>query len=268
VRLTVLGSGSRGNALLVQSGDTALLVDAGFSHKDLERRMARAGCARAPVQAIVLTHEHGDHARGAATAARAWSVPVAASRGTLGAVALRDGTAGIPLAPARAVRVAGFGVTAYPITHDAADPTMVVVEDATGLKLGVAFDVGTVTSALRHALRGLDAVVIESNHDEVLLRASSYPPSVRARIAGNGGHLSNRQTAELLVSSAHAGLELVVLAHLSELCNRAELARDAVTAALRGTAFRGRVVVASQDEPTSPLDVRTSPQLALGLGRG
>ena len=266
MRLTVLGSGSRGNALLVQSGDTALFVDAGFSHKDLERRMERAGCAGAPVRAIVLTHEHGDHARGAAKAACAWSVPVAASRGTLGAVVLKSGTAGIALEPARAVAVAGFRVTAYPITHDAADPTMVVVEDAAGLKLGVAFDVGTVTSALRHALRGLDAVVIESNHDEVMLRASSYPPSVRARIAGSGGHLSNRQTAELLAGAAHAGLGLVVLAHLSELCNTAELARDAVTAALRGTAFRGRVVVASQDQPTAVLDVRTSAQLTLALG--
>ena len=99
-----------------------------------------------------------------------------------------------------------------------------------------------------------------------MLRASSYPPSVRARIAGSGGHLSNRQTAELLAGAAHAGLGLVVLAHLSELCNTAELARDAVTAALRGTAFRGRVVVASQDQPTAVLDVRTSAQLTLALG--
>lgn len=265
MRLTVLGSGSRGNALLVESGDAALLVDAGFSRQTIERRMRQAGCTRTP-GAIVLTHEHGDHARGAAVAARAWRVPVAASRGTLDAVALKDGTAGIALAPSRAVSVAGFAVTAFPITHDARDPMMVVVEDPAGIRIGVAFDAGTVTTALRHALRGLDAVVIESNHDEVMLRSSSYPPSVRARIAGVGGHLSNRQTAELLVTAAHRGLGLVVLAHLSELCNRAELARDTVTLALTRTAFTGRVVVASQDEPTPMLEVRPSEQLALPLG--
>lgn len=266
MRLTVLGSGSRGNALLVESADRALLVDAGFSHQDLERRMKVAGREPAAVRGIVLTHEHGDHSRGAARTASRWGVPVAASRGTLDAVTLKDGTGRITLAAARPVDVAGFRVTAFPITHDAADPMMVVVEDATGRRIGVAFDAGTATAALRHALRGLDAVVIESNHDEVLLRSSSYPPSVRARIAGTGGHLSNRQTAELLVEAAHRGLELVVLAHLSEQCNRPELARDAVAAALRATAFRGRVVVATQDAPTATLDVALSAQLALPLG--
>jgi phosphoribosyl 1,2-cyclic phosphodiesterase len=267
VRLTVLGSGSRGNALLVESNGDALLVDAGFSHKDLERRLNVAGHRAPPIRAIVLTHEHGDHARGAARAAATWSVPVAASRGTLGAVALRDGTPTIALAPARTVAVESFRVTAFPIAHDAHDPVMVVIEDGAGVRLGVAVDVGTTTTALRHALRGLDGVVIESNHDEVLLRASDYPPSVRARIAGHSGHLSNRQTAELLGAAAHAGLGLVVLAHLSELCNRADLALAAARAALRLTPFRGRLVVATQDEPTLPLDVAVGDQLSLGLGR-
>lgn len=265
MRLTVLGSGSRGNALLVESGGDALLVDAGFSHRDLEQRMQRAGRAPASVRGIVLTHEHGDHARGASRAAATWGVPVAASRGTLAALALRNGTASIALSPSRAVAVAGFRVTAYPITHDAADPVMVVVEDAAGLRTGVAFDAGTVTTALQHALRGLDAVVIESNHDEVMLRSSSYPASVRARIAGVGGHLSNRQTAELLAGAAHGGLSLVVLAHLSELCNKAELARECITTALRRTAFKGRVVVACQHEPTDVLEVSTAVQYALPL---
>jgi len=265
MRVTVLGSGSRGNAILVESGDDALLVDAGFSHRTLEQRLSAAGRSAGAVRAIAITHEHGDHARGAARAARAWGVPVAASRGTLRALALHAETRAIALAPARAVTVPPFRVTCFPITHDAADPVMLVVEDPAGIRIGVAFDLGMATSALRHALRGLDGLVIESNHDEVLLRSSSYPASVRSRIAGHGGHLSNRQTAELLAACAHAGLGLVVLAHVSELCNRPDLALAEARGALRGTAFRGRIVVAGQDAPTPTLEVGAA-QLALPLG--
>lgn len=265
MRLTVLGSGSRGNALLVESAGAALLVDAGFSHKDLERRLALAGRSARGCGGIVLTHEHGDHARGARKCAQAWSVPVAASAGTLRSLDFKPGTVTVALTAARAVRVGAFQVTAFPITHDAHDPVMVIVEDGAGTRLGVAFDAGTTTAALRHALRGLDAVVIESNHDEVMLRSSEYPPSVRARIAGFGGHLSNRQTAELLAAAAHRGLSLVVLAHLSEMCNTPELALAATREALRKTPFRGRVVVAAQDAPGATLEVAGAPQLQLPL---
>jgi phosphoribosyl 1,2-cyclic phosphodiesterase len=270
VRLTVLGSGSRGNALLVESAGRALLVDAGFSLKDLERRCASAGCDPAAIRAIALTHEHGDHSRGAARAAAAWGVPVAASHGTLARLApvLGDG-ATIALPAGRAAAVDAFSVTAYPTAHDASDPVMLVVEDPEGRRLGVAYDVGSPTAALQHACRGLDALVIESNHDEVMLRASAYPPSVRSRIAGRGGHLSNREAAGLVAQVAHAGLAVVVLAHLSDRCNTPALALAALEAAVRGTAFTGRLVVAQQDVPTPVLEVGAAlVQLVLPLPRG
>jgi phosphoribosyl 1,2-cyclic phosphodiesterase len=268
--LTVLGSGSRGNALLVESGGDALLVDAGFSFPDLARRMAAAGAGGDRVRAIALTHEHGDHARGASRAAAAWNVPVAASAGTLTAVAARLGGARtVCLPPARRVRIGSFTLAAYPTAHDASEPVMLVVEDAEGRRLGVAYDVGSPTAALQHACRGLDALVIESNHDEVLLRASAYPATVRARIAGRAGHLSNTQAAALVRTAVHAGLGAVVLAHLSDRCNRAELALETMKAALEGTAFTGRIVVAAQDAPTTAIDVGTAAlQLALPLGGG
>jgi phosphoribosyl 1,2-cyclic phosphodiesterase len=268
VRLTVLGSGSRGNALVVESGEAALLVDAGFAPRDLAKRCAAAGCDPARIRAIVLTHEHGDHARGARRAAAAWRVPVAASRGTLAALAgrLAGGTVTRELPAARPVPLAGFRLTAYPSAHDAAEPILLVVEDEAGRRLGVAYDVGSPTAALRHALRGLDALVLEANHDEVLLRSSAYPPTVRARIAGRGGHLSNREAGELAAQCAHPGLALLVLAHLSESCNRADLAEAAVRGALRGTRFAGRIVVAQQDAPTPALEVGArGGQLALPL---
>ncbi len=268
MRLTVLGSGSRGNAVLLQSDGEALLVDAGFSPRDLARRLAAAGAGPDGLCGIVLTHEHGDHARGAPGAAAAWRAPIFASRGTLGALAprLRPGTETRVLEATRAIRCGGISLKAYPTAHDAADPVMVVVSDAGGRRVGIAYDLGTPTAALRHACHDLDALVLETNHDEVLLRSSRYPPAVRARIAGRGGHLSNREAAQLAAEVAHAGLAVLVLAHLSDRCNTPELARDAVALALRGTTFRGRLVVARQDAPLPALDVGAAlEQLVLPL---
>lgn len=271
MRLTVLGSGSRGNALLLESGGDALLIDAGFSIRDLERRMASVGGRPPGLAGIALTHEHGDHARGAPGAAAAWGVPIFASRGTLDALAprLKSGTAQKVLAVGGSTRCASFTVRAFPTAHDAGEPLMLVVEDAEGRRVGIAYDVGSPTSALKHACRDLDALVLETNHDEVMLRSSRYPATVRARIAGRGGHLSNREAGLLAAEVAHAGLALLVLAHLSDLCNTPELALGTVAAALAGSAFRGRLVVAKQDGPLPPLEVGAAlEQLTLPLRSG
>lgn len=265
----MLGSGSRGNALLLEAGGDALLVDAGFSFRDLGRRLAAAGREPSSIRAIALTHEHGDHSRGAAPAAAAWKVPVLASAGTLAALGpALDGAAGTVSLPAsRRVTCAGFHLTAFPTAHDAAEPIVLVVEDGEGRRLGIAYDVGSPTAALGLACRGLDGLVLETNHDEVMLRASGYPPAVRARIAGRGGHLSNSQAAALAAEVAHAGLSVIVLAHISDRCNTAELARRAVGDALAGTAFQGTILVASQDAPLPTVDIGRGPgQLSLPLG--
>ena len=264
----MLGSGSRGNAVLLESNGGALLVDAGFSLRDLSRRLASAGCDPARLVGVALTHEHGDHSRGAAGAATAWHLPILASAGTLAALAPRfkPGTTTRVLEAGTPHRCGGFTLRAYPTAHDAADAVMLVVEDGEGRRVGIAYDVGSPTAALRHACRELDALVIETNHDEVLLRSSNYPPAVRARIAGHGGHLSNREAALLAAEAAHAGLAVLVLAHLSDRCNTPELARDAVARALVGTAFRGRLLVARQNEPLPAVEVGAElEQLALPL---
>jgi phosphoribosyl 1,2-cyclic phosphodiesterase len=271
VRLTVLGSGSRGNAVLLESGGESLLVDAGFSPRDLARRLAAAGGTADGVRGIALTHEHGDHARGAPAAAAAWDVPILASRGTLAALAprLKPGTATRTLEAGRTTACGPFALRSFPTAHDAADPVMLVVADATGRRVGIAYDVGSPTAALRHACHDLDALILETNHDEVLLRASRYPPAVRARIAGRGGHLSNREAALLAAEVAHAGLAVLVLAHLSDRCNRPDLAQDAVALALARTTFKGRLLVARQDAPLPTVDVgATLEQLALPLRGG
>jgi phosphoribosyl 1,2-cyclic phosphodiesterase len=142
-----------------------------------------------------------------------------------------------------------------------------VVRDAEGISVGVAYDLGRSTGAVRYLLRSLTAIVLEANHDEIRLRTSDYPPAVQRRIAGSGGHLSNRAAAELLVELHHSGLAAVVLAHLSQRCNSKEDALAVIGPALRRVGFRGAIHVAAQDVPLAPIALahRVHVQLQLAL---
>ncbi len=143
---------------------------------------------------------------------------------------------------------------------------MAFVVSTTGGKLGLAYDLGRPTTAVRYLLRDVTTLLLEANHDEIMLRTGNYPPAVRERIAGAGGHLSNRAAAELVAELIHEGLELVVLVHLSDRCNRSDLARSEVERALAGRRFRGKVLVALQDEPLPPITVAREPsQFELAL---
>jgi phosphoribosyl 1,2-cyclic phosphodiesterase len=248
VTLVVLGSGSRGNAVALATPDGVILIDAGFGPRTLARRLRAAGLPTEPILGILITHEHGDHARGAIPLARKTHAPILASAGTLRALRVPTAIEVIPLSAYQNIAFAGMTVTACPVPHDAAEPIAVSLEGF-GHRVAVALDVGRTTSGLELLLRGASTVVLEANHDDILLRTGGYPPSVRERIAGSGGHLSNRAAAELLESVCHAGLETVVLAHLSAQCNTPALARAAAIAALRRRGFRGNLLVAAQDQP-------------------
>lgn len=266
ITLYVLGSGSRGNCCAVESDGMALLIDAGFSAREIERRADMAGFDVGRVAAIALTHEHGDHACGAARLARRLQVPVLTAPGTWG----RLGT-GMEEVEHRAlglcarVELGPFIVEACPSSHDAAEPLAIVVRGSDGASVGVAYDLGRPTTAVRYLLRDLTAIVLEANHDEVQLRTSGYPPVVQRRIAGSGGHLSNRAAAELLAELHHPGLSIVVLAHLSERCNSAAAARAMVAPALRRVGFDGVLHVADQDEPLPPILVAQIEGIQFGL---
>lgn len=268
ITLYVLGSGSRGNCCAVESEGTALLIDAGFSSREVERRAAAAGLDLAQVAGIVLTHEHGDHACGAPVLARRLGVPVLTAPGTWRHLAVEmDEAEHRSLGLCARVELGPFSIEACPTSHDAAEPLAIVVRSAEGASVGVAYDLGRPTSGVRYLLRNLTAIVLEANHDEVQLRTSEYPPVVQRRIAGSGGHLSNRAAAELLVELHHPGLGAVVLAHLSQQCNTAVEARATVARALRRAGFRGTLHVADQDRPLAPILVvqRVGVQLALAL---
>lgn len=258
MRVTSLGSGSNGNSTLVETESVRILVDAGFSGREIERRLRQVGVEPDSITAIVITHEHGDHTRGMGVLARRFGTPLYLTRIT------RDACAGLLTAvegvteyvSGASFRIGDLEINAFLTVHDAADPVAVTVQEVgTGQKLGMATDLGRPTMAVRHALSGCHLLLLEANHDEVLLRDGPYPWSVKQRIASSHGHLSNRSAAELALELLHPRLAGVVLAHLSEHCNHAALAAEVVGLALAGSGFRGQLHVASQESPLEPLDL-------------
>ncbi len=248
MKVWVLGSGSRGNATVIDNGATRVLVDAGFSSRELKRRLATAGIAPESIEALIVTHEHADHVCGAARSAQRWRWAVHATAGTvesapdLVAADVRTFDAGATLT------LGTMRVQTVPISHDATDPVAVVATDiVSGSRAAVVVDLGRMTTHLRDAMRDLDILVLESNHDEAMLARGPYPISVQRRIAGVTGHLSNREAGMIARVCAHSGLQHLVLAHLSEQCNTPDHALASVSAALARSRFRGRVTAASQD---------------------
>jgi phosphoribosyl 1,2-cyclic phosphodiesterase len=261
VRVTILGSGSSGNAILVESGDTRLLVDAGFSGVDLERRLAAVEIPPESINALFITHDHSDHTRGMGVLARRWGLPLYLTEPTRGACAglLRGDERVVTYSSREAVRVGALEVSPFLTVHDAVDPVAVTITEAgSGEKLGIATDMGRPTATVRSALRGCHMLVLESNYDDILLRESIYPWSVKARIASSHGHLSNRAAAELVTELAHPDLACVVLAHLSERANDAGLAEEVVGTALASVRYRGEMRTGRQEAPLRPIEVATS----------
>jgi phosphoribosyl 1,2-cyclic phosphodiesterase len=247
VRVTALGSGSKGNCLVVDFGTTRVAVDAGFGIRVLARHFKAAGIVPESVAACVVTHEHLDHVRGARKARDKWRWSLMATPQTFAAAGI-GGTA--RLAPTAYRRPTMFGdarVTLLPISHDAAAPAAVLIEDVvSGARVGVAQDLGAIPEGLLEAFDRVDVLVIEANHDPGMLRAGPYPPSLQDRVAGPRGHLSNRQCADFVARAAHRDMRAIVLAHLSEQNNTPEIARSTVARALRGGPFRGKLVTAAQ----------------------
>lgn len=260
MRLAVLGSGSRGNALVVESGGRRLLVDAGFSCRELERRMAALGIAPETISAVVLTHEHGDHVRGADRFVRRWHVPVYATQGTLdvtalGAEARREAR---PLASGRPAEVAGFLVEPFAVSHDAAEPVGFTFEDSDGRRVGLAADLGTRSRLAWARLAELDCLVIEANHDLGMLRDGPYPWVLKQRIAGSHGHLSNHDAAQGLPELVCDRLRWVVLYHLSQTNNSPALAAAEVADALAAEGSAAEVEVTEQGRPSRWIEIESA----------
>ncbi|CAB3767354.1 MBL fold metallo-hydrolase [Paraburkholderia solisilvae] len=249
MRFASLGSGSEGNALVVEARSgattTRVLLDCGFSAKEVERRLARLGLDAVPFAGIVITHEHSDHIGSALTLARKWSVPLYMSWGTARAVGADDADIDLRvLWGDEAVAIGDLSVLPYTVPHDAREPLQYVFSDGAA-RLGVLTDVGTSTPHIAAVLSGCDALVLECNHDVGMLAASRYPASLKARIGGNHGHLNNDAAAAILASLDRSRLRHLVAAHLSQQNNLPELAQAAMAAVLG--AAPDEVVVAAQE---------------------
>lgn len=261
LKFAALGSGSSGNSALIYSDDTCILVDAGISCKQLCLRMEALGIAPERLDGILLTHEHGDHTRGLAVFCRKHKAPIFCNPVTRETIegSLGDEISWRMIEAGTGFQIGDIAVTGFTVMHDAVDPMGFVFEcQSTGARLGFASDVGHVTSVMRSALKGVHSLFIEANYDDVMLQNDTKRPwSLKQRIASRHGHLSNAQTADLVKEIAAGGqLQRVLLGHLSEDCNSAEVAENAIHVALqreRMTAIE--VSVAQRDVPTGPYPV-------------
>ncbi|MCS7172941.1 MAG: MBL fold metallo-hydrolase [Armatimonadetes bacterium] len=230
MRVYVLASGSTANAVLVEGGSTRVLVDAGLPARAIRRWLARFGIAPARLDAVLLTHEHDDHTRGAASVARAMGTVVLANERTLRACPdLRAGHERFE--NLRPFRIGELLVEAVPVSHDAADPVAFVIEGE-GRRVVIATDLGRADEAFVERAMGADLVLLEANYDPRLLGVSPYPAAVKRRLMSPRGHLSNDAAARLSVRLHTGKPQRVVLVHLSEVNNLAPLARDIVITAL------------------------------------
>ncbi|MGQ0640690.1 MAG: MBL fold metallo-hydrolase [Gemmatimonadaceae bacterium] len=254
MRIWLLGSGSNGNAIVVEHGKARILIDAGFGPRTLCRRLARARIAPQSILALMLTHEHIDHVRGARGMTRRFGWPVYATRGTHSALpGLAQSTRAIIDTATPAV-VDGMLIEAWRISHDATEPVAFFVTALdTGERALIAYDLGYVSSGLAEACGHADILVVESNHDEGMLRAGPYPPRVQARIAGPRGHLSNRAAAVLMRAAIRGRARHVVLAHLSEINNSPDVALGNARRALAAGGFSGTLLAAVQDTVSGPV---------------
>ncbi len=258
MRFAVLGSGSGGNAAVVECGGLRLMIDAGLSSKQLVLRLWQLGIDPAALDGILLTHEHGDHVRGLKVFLKQYSVPVYAT-GATARVVRELGIVGGKwklFEAGQSFLLGGAKIEPFAIQHDAVDPVGFVVGDGIR-RFGFLSDAGFVTRSMTERLRGLRGMFVEANYDVDLLEADTKRPwAIKQRISSRHGHLSNEQVAELVGEIAHSGLGPVVLGHLSSDCNCPELIltrlRDCL--ALAGHGHVG-LHCAGQHEPTAWFDL-------------
>ncbi len=254
MRFCVLGSGSKGNATFIEGGDTRILIDAGFSGIEIERRLESVGVDPASLQAIAVSHEHGDHIRGVQALSRRYGLTVLASRATMEAAgkSVAKVARWTEISGGQTFSFADLSIHPFSLSHDVVDPLGFVIK-SDGISIGYCTDTGIVSKLMQHRLSGCNGLVLECNHDPVMLKNGGYPPQLQQRIRSKDGHLANSEAAGFLADLVHEGLEHVVLAHLSESNNTPELARIEVEDFLAGNISRSglhgkfEISVAGQD---------------------
>jgi phosphoribosyl 1,2-cyclic phosphodiesterase len=260
VRVTILGSGSEGNALLLESGATSVLVDAGLSYRKLVQRFAAIGrCVPLNVAAVIVTHSHGDHAAHASSYATRFACPILANEATLKTIRLRPSVAAETFDVGRRLHIGDIMIESRPIPHDVPQVALRFENEKTSV--GLVTDLGRVPKGLDRFLDGCETLLLESNHDPDMLAEGPYPDVLKRRVGGSLGHLSNAQAADLLADLRHAPIR-VVLMHLSGTNNSPQLARSSAESALGHQSTK--LFLAHQQRPLE-LDPDREPQMQLGL---
>lgn len=236
LRFRSLGSGSSGNATLVQAGDgttlTHVLVDCGLGVREMARRLGEAGLLAERIDALFITHEHGDHIGSARALALRERIPVWMSAGTYAAIGEPDFEGLLRIAAdGEVIDVGDLRVMPFEVPHDAREPLQLHCTDGAS-RLGILTDLGHVTPQVLQHLSGCGTLMLECNHDSELLAQGPYPPFLKRRVGGDWGHLANQAAAEAAAALMPAGLQQVVAAHLSEKNNRPDLARAALALAM------------------------------------
>jgi len=253
VGVTVLGSGSKGNATLVHCGNDAIMVDAGFTLKETGRRIKSIGLDGLEIHGILVTHEHEDHIKGVRLCSEQYGAPIYATRKCADVLRYRDEKIRqmVTFAPGGSFQIGSFTICPFTIPHDANDPVAFVIY-CNNVKIAVATDIGYVSSVVEYELHSCDTLVIESNHDLNMLAASSRPWSLKQRIMGRHGHLSNDASQQLLEKIVDEHTKHVILAHLSNECNKLELAEQGAHDMLDSIGRKDvSLDVALQDAPLS-----------------
>lgn len=215
MRFASLGSGSKGNATLVEAGDTCLLVDCGFSAREMERRLTLLQRDGTQLSGVLVTHEHGDHIRGVWTLARRHKLPVYMTGGTAKVASAPPDIALQVIRPQEGFQVGAVDVLPVAVPHDAREPVQFVFNYA-GLKLGVLTDLGHISANVLGCYQRCDGLLVEANHDQRMLADGSYPYSLKQRVGGDWGHLNNSQTAGLLGALEPRSLQALVVGHISQ----------------------------------------------------
>lgn len=251
MKFCVLGSGSRGNSIYVESGATAILIDGGFSGKEIASRLAQIGRDIDCLKAIFVTHEHHDHISGVGVVSRRCRLPVYANEGTYRGAGktLTKLFQQAEFETGEPIDFDGLQVRSFAISHDTADPVGFVIEDDKA-RLGICTDTGIPTRLISRRLSNCDGLVVEFNHDPEMLKNGPYPQSLKQRVKSSEGHLSNSDGAGLLNSVIHDSLRHIVLAHLSETNNLPEIAYQEAEKVVRERLELSVLAISEQQRPT------------------
>ncbi|CAA6825174.1 MAG: Metal-dependent hydrolases of the beta-lactamase superfamily I [uncultured Thiotrichaceae bacterium] len=232
LRFASLGSGSKGNGTLVEANSTRVLIDCGFGLAETERRLATLNCEPQSIAAILITHEHGDHAGGVGKLSRKYKIPVWSTVGTYTACKDDRFASFHVICSERSFAIKDVHINPFPVPHDAREPCQFTFSDGNST-MGLLTDVGDYTPHILNKISGVDALMLECNYDWGMLDAGKYPQSLKRRVSGRYGHLDNRQSQKILEFIDTSKLQYLIGMHLSENNNHEELAMEALCAGMK-----------------------------------